>query len=158
MGWVDIAILALIVVSTVIGVVRGLVREVLSLVAWVAAFWVALAFADALAPHLGFVSDSEAIRSLTAFAGLFVVTLIVGALVNYMIGILVKSTGLGGTDRVLGMVFGLLRGVVVVGALLVVGLVGGARDEDWWQESVMVGGLEPVALWLHGFLPDDIGS
>lgn len=158
MGWVDVAILALIAVSTVIGVVRGLVREVLSLIAWIAAFWIAMAFTDLLAPHLGFVSDSDVIRSIAAFVTLFVATLLVGALVNHLLGILIKSTGLGGTDRVLGMVFGLLRGVVVVGALMVIGLVGGARDEEWWQESVMLDALEPVALWLHGFLPDDVGS
>ena len=73
MVWVDIAILALIGVSTVIGLVRGLVREVLSLIAWVAAFWVAIGFAGTLEPHLGFISDSDVVRAIAAFTILFVV-------------------------------------------------------------------------------------
>ena len=158
MVWLDIAILALIGVSTVIGLVRGLVREVLSLVAWVAAFWLALGFAGELAPHLEFVSDSEPVQSITAFVLLFVVALLIGALINHLVAIVVKSTGLTGTDRVLGMVFGLLRGVVLVAAIMVVGIVAEQPREDWWQDSELIALLEPVAAWLHGFIPPDIGA
>ncbi len=158
MLWVDVAILALIAVSTVIGLMRGLVKEVLSLVAWVVAFWVAIGFAAELSPHLGFISESEVMRAIAAFVILFVAALVVAALVNYLIAMLVKGTGLHGTDRVLGMVFGFLRGVVVVAALLVVGLVAEQQGEDWWQGSFMVDALEPVAVWMHGFLPTDIGA
>ena len=158
MVWLDIAILALIGVSTVIGLVRGLVREVRSLVAWVAAFWLALGFACELAPYLDFVSDSEVVQSITAFVVLFVVALLVGALINHLVAIVVKSTGLTGTDRVLGMAFGLLRGVVLVAAIMVVGIVAERQGEDWWQDSELIALLEPVAVWLHGFIPPDIGA
>ena len=158
MVWLDIAILALIGVSTVIGLVRGLVREVLSLVAWVAAFWLALGFAGELAPYLDFVSDSEVVQSITAFVVLFVVALLVGALINHLVAIVIKSTGLTGTDRVLGMAFGLLRGVVLVAAIMVVGIVAERQGEDWWQDSELIALLEPVAVWLHGFIPPDIGA
>ncbi len=158
MLWVDVAILALIGVSTVIGLMRGLVKEVLSLVAWVAAFWVAIGFAGALSPHLGFVSESEVMRAIAAFAILFLASLLVAALLNHLIAMLVKGTGLHGTDRVLGMVFGFLRGIVVVAALMVIGLVADQQQADWWQGSFMVDALEPVAVWMHGFLPTDIGA
>jgi membrane protein required for colicin V production len=158
MVWLDIAILALIGVSTVVGLMRGFVREVLSLVAWVVAFWLALGFAGELAPYLDFVSDSEVVRSISAFVVLFVAALLVFALVNHLIAIVVKSTGLHGTDRVLGMAFGFLRGVVVVAAIMVVGIVAEQQREDWWQDSELIAALEPVAVWLHGFIPPDIGA
>ncbi|MEX0900582.1 MAG: CvpA family protein [Gammaproteobacteria bacterium] len=158
MLWVDVAILALIGVSTVIGLMRGLVKEVLSLLAWVAAFWVAIVFAAELSPHLGFVSDSEVVRAIAAFVTLFLATLVVAALLNHLIAMLVKGTGLHGTDRVLGMGFGLLRGVVVVAALMVIGLVAEQQTEDWWRGSFMIDALDPVAVWMHGFLPSDIGA
>jgi membrane protein required for colicin V production len=158
MLWVDVAILALIGVSTVIGLMRGLVKEVLSLVAWVAAFWLAIGFAAELSPHLGFISDTEVVRAIAAFVILFVAALIVAALLNHLIAMLVKGTGLHGTDRVLGMVFGFLRGIVVVAALLVIGLVAEQQGKDWWRGSFIIDALEPVAVWMHGFLPTDIGA
>lgn len=158
MHWVDVAILALIGVSTVIGLMRGLVKEVLSLVGWVVAFWVAIGFAGELAPHLDFVSESEVVQAIAAFVILFVATLVVAGLLNHLITMLVKGTGLHGPDRVLGMVFGFLRGIVVVAALMVVGLVAEQQDKDWWQGSFMIDALDPVAVWMHGFLPTDIGA
>lgn len=158
MHWVDVAILALIGVSTVIGLMRGLVKEVLSLVAWVAAFWVAIGFAADLAPHLDFVSDSEVVRAIGAFVILFVAALVVAALVNHLIAMLVKGSVLQGIDRVLGMVFGFLRGIVVVAALLVIGIVAEQQREQWWRDSFMIDALAPVAVWMHGFLPTDIGA
>lgn len=158
MVWVDVLILLVVAVSTLISLLRGFFREVLSLIAWVLAFWLAIAFAGAVATHLGFVSDSEVVRSVTAFVGIFVVALLVGAVVNHLVGVLVKSTGLGGTDRVIGMVFGFARGVAVVAALVVVGIVAGLDSEPWWQQSKLIEGLMPVAAWMHGFLPQDIGT
>lgn len=158
MAWVDIGIIALVVISTVIGVLRGLVREVLSLAAWIVAFWLALAFAGTLAPHLGFVSESDAMRTVAAFVALFVGTLVVVAFVNHIVVALVKGAGLSGVDRAAGMAFGVARGVAVVAALMVIGLTAGAQSEAWWQSSRAIAFLEPVAEWMQGFLPRDIGN
>src|SRR5690625_2495355 len=105
MNWADWIILAVIGISCVISLKRGFVREALSLVTWVTAFVVAIAFHDRLATLLVDQVGTASLRSLLAFGTLFILTLIIGALVNLLISALVQATGLGGTDRVLGMVF-----------------------------------------------------
>ena len=124
----DIVILVIIGISALLSLVRGFIKEALSLVTWIAAFWVSLAFTDRAADLLANWVSLPSARAALAFAGLFVAVLLLGGLVNYLIGQLVRKTGLGGTDRMLGMVFGVLRGVMVVAVLvllaaLVVGLV-----------------------------------
>lgn len=151
MVWVDWVLLAVIVVSTLISLIRGFIREVLSLVAWVLAFWVAIAFAEPVAPLLGFMSESETVRTVAAFILLFLVTLIAAAIVNHLIGLLVSKTGLSGTDRSIGMLFGLARGVALVTVAIVVGLVAGLQAESWWSESRVIGTLQPLADRLIGY-------
>ncbi len=104
MVWIDYAILAVIGISTLISLVRGFVKEAVSLVIWIGAFFVASTFYANLATLLTNISD-QFLRNAAAVAILFITTLILGALINYLIGQLVSKTGLTGTDRVLGLVF-----------------------------------------------------
>lgn len=156
MNWLDYAILALIGLSALISLVRGFVREVLSLVVWIAAFWIGIRFSEPLSGYLTDYIASPSIRLGAAFAGLFVVTLLVGALVNYLAGQLVGRTGLTGTDRFIGVVFGIARGVVVVAFLMLAAALTALPREVWWQESVLVEQLRPwvckvgVQDWLQG--------
>src|SRR5690606_34792426 len=119
MNWADWTIVAILVLSALISVKRGFVREALSLATWVAAILVAMIFGGRLAILLVDHIDTPSLRELVAFTLLFVGTLLVGALVNYVISTLVKVTGLSGTDRLLGMCFGLARGAIIVMALLI---------------------------------------
>lgn len=147
MNLADGLILLTVVVSALIGVWRGFVREAFSLATWVAAFLIAGLFSpgmDALlAPHLA----TPSLRAALAFGSLFVLTLFVGALLNRLLGELVRITGLTGTDRVLGGLFGLLRGV-----LLVIVLVGLGRNwfqhDPWWLHSALMPTLTTVQQWL----------
>lgn len=148
MVWVDWVLLAVIVVSTLISLIRGFIREVLSLVAWVLAFWVAITFAEPISPMLSFLSESDMVRTVAAFISLFLVTLIAAALVNYLIGMLVDKTGLTGTDRAVGMLFGLARGVALVTVALVLGIVAGLQGQEWWQQSWVIELMQPLADWL----------
>lgn len=139
MNWADWTIVAILVLSALISVKRGFVREALSLATWVAAILVAMIFGGRLAILLVGHIDTPSLRELVAFTLLFVGTLLVGALVNYVISTLVKVTGLSGTDRLLGMCFGLARGAIIVMALLIFlpGLIS-VQEDSWWQQSQLI--------------------
>ncbi len=121
MIWVDIVIPGIIVISALFSLLRGFVREALSLLGWMAAFWVALTFAKNLADVFLAGISVPSLRIVVAFTILFVVTLVLTALVNRFAGQLVKKTGLSGTDRMIGMIFGIARGVIVVSVLVLRG-------------------------------------
>ncbi len=118
---------------------RGLIKEALSVANWVIALLVAVVFKDRLAMLLEGQIQTHSVREIVAFSSLFLITLMVGALVNYLIGQLVKMTGLSSTDRTLGMVFGLFRGGVVVMAILlwIPPLISIDQDQ-WWSKSVLI--------------------
>lgn len=150
MNWADWIIVAIIGVSCLISLKRGFVKEALSLVVWVAAFIVAIAFHDRLATLLIDHISAPSLRSLIAFAALFIVTLIIGALVNAMVAALVQATGLTGTDRLLGMVFGLARGLLVILALVVVlPMLLPVQQDAWWRESQIIPHLTLMEDWAR---------
>lgn len=152
MVWIDYAIIAVIGVSTVISLLRGFVKEAMSLVVWFAAFFVASQFYQDLAIYLTQILD-EMLRNGVAIAILFVSTLIIGALVNYLIGQLVAKTGLSGTDRVLGLCFGALRGALVVSAILFfMDAFTGAPNTDWWRSSQLVPEFGVVIQWFFDYV------
>ncbi|SNT11261.1 CvpA family protein [Pseudomonas segetis] len=150
--WVDWAIIAVIGVSSLISLSRGFVKEALSLLTWIIAGAVAWMFGGALSHHLeGFIQTPSA-RVIAACALLFIATLMVGALVNYLLGELIRVTGLSGTDRFLGMVFGAARGGLLV--VLLVGLVSLApvQEDTWWQQSTLVPHFLLVADWSKNLI------
>lgn len=135
----DIVIVVVVLVSAMFGMLRGLVREVASLLIWAAAFVLGLAFG----PTLGaLIAEDLGARPQTAlgFGATFVVVLVAGAIVQRLLRGLIQSTGLSGTDRTLGLVFGGARGVAVV-VLSLVALQAFAADGEWWQESQLAGPL-----------------
>jgi len=152
MVWIDYAIIAVIGVSTLISLLRGFAKEAMSLVVWFAAFFVASQFYQDLAVYLTQMQD-EMLRNGVAIAILFVATLILGALVNYLLGQLVDKTGLSGTDRVLGLCFGTLRGALIVSALLFfMDAFTGAPNTDWWQSSQLVPEFGVVIQWFFDYI------
>ena len=139
MNWADWAIVAIIGFSVLISLVRGFFREALSLIVWVCAFVAASMFYVKGGAWFDAVIPTPSLRYITAWVFIFAGVLIAGAIVNFLIGQLVKSTGLGGTDRLLGMVFGALRGSIIVLALLI--LVPGVvpvTEDPWWHESLLI--------------------
>lgn len=139
MNWADWVIVAILLVSSLISLKRGFVKEALSMANWVLAFFIAVTFRDQLSSLLANQIAVPSIRDMTAFALLFAMTLIVGAMVNYLIGELIRMTGLSGTDRLFGMIFGMVRGFIVVMAiLLIVPSVVPIHEDPWWQESILI--------------------
>ncbi len=158
MMWADIAILVIVAISVVISLLRGFIREVLSLVAWIVALWVALRFSDQVAPLLeGHVSVPSG-RLALAFLALFLGTLFLVGVINFLISKLVESTGLTGTDRVLGMVFGTARGIAVAGVLVLGAGLTPLPQDPWWRESLLLPHLERLALWTTGFFPPEFAD
>lgn len=157
-NWIDYTIIAIIALSVLISVMRGFVREVISLVIWIAAIAVSFIFYRYIAQLMVNIIHSDEVRLVISFVGLFIVTLVLGMLINYLIGQLLANTGLSGTDRVLGVIFGVARGVLVVVLLMMlVGLTPFSK-ESTWQESVLVPHFKPLEKWLSSFLPNSMRS
>jgi membrane protein required for colicin V production len=152
---VDYAIIVVLVLSVIISLIRGFVREVISLLTWIAAFWVAFRFAPAFTGVIAKYISTQSLQQPAAFAILFIVTLIVGAIFNYVVGLFVDKTGLSGTDRMLGLVFGVARGILLVAALLLsAALLTKMPEASWWKTSRLIPQFKPVEIWIKGFVPE----
>lgn len=154
MVWIDYFILGVVALSVLFSLMRGFVKEAVSLGTWIAAFWLALTFANPFSRWFTAI-ESDALRIILAFALLFVAVLIAGAVVNHLISTLVDKTGLSGTDRLIGAVFGFGRGLVVVAALVLVANWTELPKSQGWQQSKFMPYVDPVAVWLRQVLPID---
>ena len=144
----DIAIVTIVAISGLISLIRGFVKEAMSLVIWVAAFAVAMTFKEMVADMLVNVIALASMRQLAAWAGLFVGTLLLGAMVNFLLGKLVSSTGLSGTDRTLGLVFGVFRGLLLVLAIVIILPKAVPVDQDpWWIASSLIPLFQDFEVW-----------
>ena len=159
MSWVDLIIIVIIVISALISLVRGFVKESISLASWLFAGFIAFIYFTPLADLLEPYIESPTIRTGSSFAILFVSSLIVGAIINFMVSQLVSKTGLTGTDKSLGVVFGTARGVLIV--VIVLALLTELTpmpSETWWQESTMIEYFAGMASWIKEVLPEDIAG
>jgi len=141
----DWIIVAVIVISSLISLKRGFVKEALSLASWIAALIISRMFAGNLAVLLADVIESPNWRLAAAFAILFVVTLIVGAMINHLISEFVRMTGLTGTDRFLGVIFGILRGIILVVAMLA--LMKLFALDSSWEGAMFAEYFDPLIKW-----------
>lgn len=156
MNWVDYAILAVVAISTVAGLLRGFTREILSLVTWIAAFWLAWRYGPVVAVHLGrvhFGQAGEGLRLYIGYALIFIAVLIIGALLAAAFVKLVRSGPLIGPDRTLGGGIGLLRGLLIVVTAVMLATVGGERGSASWRQSMLVPHLVPLADGLRAYVP-----
>ena len=134
--WIIVAILA---ASGLLSLWRGFVKEAISLVVWIAAFGIGITFSPQLSTLLAASVENDSLRLILAFILLFIGTLIVGGLINRILASLFKVTGLSGTDRLLGMVFGVFRGaIVILACLIIVPPLVAVNEELWWRESMLI--------------------
>ncbi|MEJ2213838.1 MAG: CvpA family protein [Gammaproteobacteria bacterium] len=155
---VDYIILVVIALSAVISLFRGFVKEAFSLFIWISAFWLSwMFFRDLAALLIQWISLPSA-RLGISFALIMIVVLIIGGIIGYLLSKLVEHTGLSGTDRLLGVFFGVARGVVIVAILILLAGLTPVPEDPWWKDSLLIGHFQEISVWLRDLLPEDIAQ
>jgi membrane protein required for colicin V production len=149
----DYVVLFVLASSVVISTMRGLVKEILSLLGWVAAFIVANAFGAKLAPMLPSVIPGEALRLIVAFIALFLGVRVLMGLLALAIGALIEASGLSLADRGLGGLFGLGRGIVIVLAGVILCGMTSIPQQAFWKDALLSPMAETGARTVKPFLP-----
>ena len=156
MATIDIMFLVIIVLSVAVSVIRGFIKEAMSVVIWVGAVVVSAKYYSQVDEKLLNVIQNSSIRLIAAFAVLFIATLILGAIVNRFLGAIINGSGLSGPDKALGAVFGIVRGVLIVVALVVLAETA-IPQETWWKESMFMGHIKELTTWLKQALQASSG-
>ena len=134
----DYILVGVLLASSLVGILRGLIREALSLIIWVLALWAAARFGSQAAPLFSGVLHDPLLQTWAGRLAIFIGLLFAGSLVTWLIGYVVRRSVITGTDRVLGMLFGLARGVILTGILAVALQLVGFAAEPWWRESKLL--------------------
>jgi membrane protein required for colicin V production len=154
----DYTFLSVLGLSALLGLWRGLVSEIMSVVAWVLAILAAWRYADAAAGLLGGVIADSNVRMVAAFALVVIAVLLFASLLRYLLRQLLRAAGLGATDRFLGMLFGIVRGLAIAFlAVLLGGLVGMSR-EPWWEQALFAPPLETAVIAAKPWMPDAVAE
>jgi membrane protein required for colicin V production len=149
MNATDYVVIATVVISALVGAMRGFLREVVALVAWLFALFIAWHFADLVEPHLGGLLAGSAVKPWAARVILVVLILLLGAAIGALLSHFVRLSIFSGMDRFLGLVFGLLRGMVLLGVFVILGQLLRLGDEHWWTRSLLIPYGESVANGLR---------
>lgn len=154
--WADIVILVLLGLSVITGLIRGFMRELIAICVWVAAIWIAYAYAGEVSPKFSGLIKEENIRTAASFVGLMMATLVIGGIVSTALSFVLNKTPLKGTDRVFGMGFGLVRGAFIVAFLIgVVNLTSLTNEKDF-NGSKLYLKFKPISEWMFSFAPKAI--
>ncbi|MFP6807547.1 MAG: CvpA family protein [Pseudomonadales bacterium] len=156
---VDWIIFTVLILSSLIGMVRGFVTEALSLATWLAAMIVSRLFATQVSTLLVPYIDEPSLRLGAAYVILVFGTLIVGGLINRLVGELIRLSGLGATDKFLGILFGFGRGLIVI-LLLVAGFhyLADIESQSWWKDSRLIPHFVSLVEWLGPVLWEQGGE
>ncbi len=157
MNLVDIAIIGVFAVSVLIGVFRGFIREALSLTSWVVSVSLAYLFVDVgvmyLEPHI----SQPLLRLGAAFAAIFIISLLLTSIIGYLLYRLLSiATKIGPGDRLLGLLFGCLRGAIIISLLILFAIFTDFSAQVWWKQSQLVGYFMPLVDFFISLMPDDI--
>ncbi len=159
LNWADWTVIAIIGLSCALSLLRGFIKEMLSLISWIAASFVAIAFHERLALVFSRWIDTASIRTVLAFLALFALTLLIGALLNWLIHQFVLGAGLGAVDRILGTAFGAARGLLIVLALvtLLPMALPSMRQDLWWHQSQLIPHFEACEGWARETFSEMMG-
>lgn len=144
--------------SLLLGLWRGVVSEVLALVAWGIGVFAAIEYGAAAGTALCAGLSDPAVRTLAGCVTIFVGVLVAMALVRMAVSSMVKALGLSVSDRLLGMLFGLARGGLIVLVLVALGGMTSAPTQSWWRQATLAAPLETAVLAVKSWLPDDLAK
>lgn len=151
---VDIVITVVIFLSTLISWIRGFTREILSLLAWIGAFWVGFSFSHPVADIFTNYIKAPSLRIAVAFTLLFIVTFILISILNFCIGLLINRVGLSSLDKFFGVFVGAARGILLVALMLLLAKLTPVTEDAWWKNSLLIPKFEPIENWLKSFMPE----
>jgi len=150
--WPDWLLLGIVLISALISLKRGFIKESLSLLIWLLAIIIALVAYQPVADYFQAYIPSPSLRKVAAILSVFIACLLFGSLLLFLISQLVKATGLSGLDRLLGMVFGALRGVIIVVLLLMLlQFLLPMEQEQWWRQSLLIPHFVQLEAWVIAF-------
>lgn len=155
MNITDYLVIAAVIISAVVGSLRGFLREAIALVTWVIALFIAWHFSDLIAPHLGGLLAGSQVRTWAARVILVVLILLLGAGIGATVGHFVRLSIFSGTDRFLGFVFGALRGLVLLSVFVILGQLLRLDGERWWTRSVLIPYGESAANGLRAIVGEE---
>lgn len=158
MNVADYLVIAGVVVSAIIGTVRGFLREAIALVTLILALFLAWHFADLLEPHLGGVLSKPPVSTWSARAIIFFAVLLLGMGIAALLGYFVRLSLFSGMDKLLGFVFGLVRGIVLLGVFVILGQLLHLDGERWWSRSRLMPYGESVANGLRAIVGEQLAK
>lgn len=148
----DVAILVVLLGSTFIGLLRGFVREAASLAFWILAIWAAWTFGNRVVPHLGGLLADPKVAPWVGRLVVLICVLLIGWVIGALLVQFTRSLGLGPLDRVIGVLFGVVRGVVLVGLMVIGGELLQLNHEEWWNRSKLIPYGETAGDWLRAMV------
>lgn len=154
--WVDYVIIAVIGLSVITGLFRGFVKELIALSVWVLAIWLALNYSQTVSIWFTSYIADQTVRTVAGFVAILVVVVIAGGLVNAFLSFILHRSGLSGTDRLLGLGFGFVRGVFIVTLLMLVVKMTSMPYQEYERQSLLYAQFNPLVNWLYGYTPDFI--
>ncbi len=158
MIWIDYVISSIVLISAVIGLLRGFIKEAFALVTWMFAIWVGVHYSRDFSALIQNVISYPSARIASAFAVLFFATLILGGLISFILNHLIEKTGLTGTDRLVGMLFGLVRGAVLVAVMVMLAGLTPLPEDPWWKQSLLIPPFQTFAIWLKNHIPTELAG
>ena len=156
--WVDWIIIAIVGLSALTGLFRGFIKELIALGVWVVGVWAGYKYSQSLNPWLQPYIQDQSIRTIIAFAVILLGVLISGGIINLLLGLILRSTGLGSMDTILGVVFGFIRGVFIVALIIAVMNMTSLPYQQYVRSSTFYPELAPLVDWISGYLPQLINK
>lgn len=154
----DYIVLTILGLSVIFSVMRGMVREVLSILGWVAAFYVGRTYADQLLPMMPVDIPTESLRVLAAFLVLFLSTLLIASILGVILSAVVSKIGLGWFNRSLGALFGVLRGILIVCVIVFLAGLTDLPNDSRWRNAMFSAPIEALVIAMLPWVPESISK